>query len=834
MYDIRINLYIFGAKLIFLNEMKNNLLKSIYPHLIAITAFLAILFIYYYPVLLGKKLIQNDVIQTQGAFKESVTYLETEKEVLWSNSSFGGMPVWRGYTSNVLLHTYRFFGKILPAPILAGFIAFVGFYILMLAFGSNAWLCFIFSAAFTFSSFNIISLEAGHVNKVLSMAMMAPVLGGVILTYRKKYLAGIFISTISFAGQIFFGHFQVTYYLLIILFGLVIYEFINALRNKEIKHFFIASALLILSGLIAVGPNISQLWTTQVYSKSTTRGGSELTSKKTDSGGLDFDYAMSWSNCVDEVMTILIPYYYGGSSNESLSQNSETYQALISNNVPKADARNFIKNIPLYWGNQPFTSGPVYFGSIIFFLFILGLFLVKDQFKWWVLAVSLFALLISMGKNMEFVSKLLFYNLPLYNKFRSVTMAVCIAQVLFPFLAGVALVKISKKEISKDDFIKGLKWAAGITGFILVFGLFASFSSDYIAESDAQLKQLPEWAIDAIRADRATSLRGDILRAFFFIVSSACLLWAFVYEKIKPIVFYIALALLVLIDLTSVDKRYLNADNFKNQKAIERDAFAATAADEMILQDKDYYRVFNLTKNPFNDASTSFYHKSIGGYSAIKLGKYQDLIENQLSKNNMGVLNMLNTKYFIVPDQKTKEPVVQRNPEAMGNAWFVHNYKIVANADEEMKSLDSINPANTVYIDKRYENQLTNFNIQFDSSASIKLTDYHPDRLKYKSKASSEQLAVFSEIYYQPGWNAYIDTKPVDHFRANYILRAMKIPAGEHILEFKFEPAHYYTGEKISYIFSIVLVLSCLGLLIAVILKYKKNTTESNNSNYLK
>ncbi len=786
--------------------------------MVAITAFLLILFMYYYPVLSSKKLIQNDVIQSQGALKESIDYGKDNKEdILWSNSSFSGMPVWRGYNSNILIKLHKGIVTILPIPIYMGILGFIGFYVLMLAFNANAWICFISSSAFVFSSFNIISIEAGHVNKVLGMSMMAPVIGGVIMAYRKKYIAGAAVTAFFLSLQIFFAHFQITYYLIIIILFLGIYELINALKGKEIKHFIIASSVLVLAALIAVGPNVSNLWTTQTYSKSTTRGGSELTAKKTDSGGLDYDYAMKWSNGVDEVLTILMPYYYGGSSNESLSQNSDIYKALMENNVPKADAKNFIKNIPLYWGDQPFTSGPVYFGAIIFFLFVLGMFLIKDNFKWWVFAISIFGLLISMGNNVDFISKFLFYNLPLYNKFRSVTMAVCIAQLTFPLIAGVVLVKIVKKEITSLDFNKGLLWAGGISAVFLLLGLITSMSSDFISVNDEQLKQLPEWAMDAIRSDRAGKLQGDILRGIFFIAMTAGLLWAFVNEKIKPVTFYAIFAFAILLDLTSVDKRYLNSDNFKSAKSLEKDAFAMTAADEMILNDKEYFRVYNVAKNPFNDATTSYYHKSIGGYSAIKLGKYQDLIENQFNKTNMGVLNMLNTKYFIVADQKTGEPLVQRNPDALGNAWFVQNYQLVANADAEMKSLDSINPVAMLYVDKRFENNLKGYVSSFDSTATIKLTEYHPNRLKYTSTTTTEQLAVFSEIYYQPGWNAYVDGKLAEHFRANYVLRAMRVPAGKHVIDFKFEPSTYFIGEKISMIGSILLVIVLLGTLFIAI-----------------
>jgi hypothetical protein len=826
-----INLYIFGAKLIFLNEMKNNLLKSIYPHLIAVFAFMAILFIYYYPVLSGKKLIQNDVIQSQGALKEANDYSKSGKEeILWSNSSFSGMPVWRGYGSNLISYPHQVLARIIPIPVYMGMLAFIGFYILMLALNANVWVSFIGSAAFTFSSFNLISLEAGHVNKVLAMATMAPVIGGILMVYRKKYFAGAALTAFFLCLHIYYGHFQITYYLIMLCLCVGAYEFIKAIREKATKQFIIASSILIVSAIVAAGPNISQLWTTQVYSKSTTRGGSELTSKKADTGGLDYDYAMKWSNDIDEVLTILIPYYYGGGSDESLSPSSDTYKTLTENGVKKNDAKDFVKHLPMYWGKQPGTS-PIYFGAIVFFLFVLGMFLVKDNLKWWILGISIFAFIMTMGFNMDATSKFLFYNFPLYNKFRSVTMAICIAQFTFPLLAGMVLIKIISDEITSKEFKKGLFWALGITGFFLMIGLFTSFNADFVADSDTDLAEslkqnLPEQMItdiiDSIRSDRGNILRVDVFRSFFFILVAAGLLWAFVNKKINAVLFYCALSAIIILDLTIVDKRYLNAENFQSAKNIERKIFALTPADELILKDTTYYRVYK-NGNPFNESKTSYYHKSIGGYSAIKLGKYQDLIENQLAKEiregdrarlsiNEKVLNMLNAKYFLFTNPQNGEVQPQQNPGAMGNAWFVKNYKIVANADEEMKSLDSIRPAETVYVDKRFENQLKGYSISFDTSASIKLTSYHPNRLKYKSKAQSEQLAVFSEIYYQPGWNAYIDGKPADHFRANYVLRAMRVPAGEHVIDFKFEPAHYFITEKISLAGSILMILFVVGL----------------------
>ncbi len=625
-----------------------------------------------------------------------------------------------------------------------------------------------------------------------------------------------------------YAQYQITYYLIITIAFIGIYELIKNIKEKTLPHFAKASLLLLAAALIAVGPNISQIWTTQVYSKNTQRAGSELTSEaKTDDKGLGKDYTFAWSNGIAETMTGFIPYFYGGSSNEELGQSSETYKALLDNNVPKAEAKSFLKNIPLYWGDQPFTSGPVYFGACIVFLFVLGMILIKDQMKWWILGVSVLAIMLSWGKNFETFNDFFYFNFPLYNKFRSVTMVLCIPQVMLPFLAGLVLIKITKREIGYPDFIKGLKWATISCGSVaLLFGLFGGVFFDFISQNDAEMaKQFPEWLMEAIRADRAGKLQSDSFRSLFFVVAVAGLLWAFVKEKLQPTVFYLAFSLLVLIDLAQVDMRYLNYKTFRPAKNWDKEAFALTETDEMILQDKDtYYRVANFTKSPFNDATTSYYHKSIGGYSAIKLARYQDLIDKQLSKNNMAVYSMLNTKYFIVADQKTNQPFVQKNPGALGNAWFVKNYQLVQNADEEMKALDSIQPELTAFVDTKFSKELEGLKITNDSSATIALTAYHPNRLTYASTAASEQLAVFSDIYYQPGWNAYIDGKPAPHFRANYVLRAMKIPQGTHTITFRFEPEHYFLTEKISFAGSILLIIFLVGTLTLHFVQHKKHS----------
>ena len=801
--------------------MKSLSLKSIFPHLLVHVLFIGVLFIFYAPVTKGKKLSQNDVVQSGGALQEANEYTKNgDEEILWSNSSFSGMPVWRGYTANLIRYIQTSALAVLPVPVYMSYLAFLGFYILALALGANVIIAILASAAFSLTSFNIVSIEAGHINKVLAMATMAPIIAGVILVYDKKYWIGTFVTAFFLALHIYFAHYQISYYLLITLLFYVGYKIYQVIRTKSYKEFIVGSAILIGVAIVSILPNISSIITNYEYSKSTTRGGSELTAAKKEGGGLDKEYAMSWSNGITEIFTMYIPYFNGGASGEELDQSSATYKALVSN-VDRAQAKDFIKRMPLYWGEQPFTSGPVYFGAIIVFLFTFGMFLIKDTSKWIWLAIAVFSFMMSWGKNIEWFSDLLFYHFPLYNKFRSVTMAVSITQFVFPLLACIALVKLIQPELERENAQKALVKAFAVCGgFALLMLVTGTMWFDFTSEANDAKMQLPEWLMEAIKADRISKFRGDAIRSLFFVTAAAALVWAIIKQKMEIKYALIALTVLVVIDLFVVDKRYLNEGDFVKVKGyVVEKAIPKTEQDEQILEDKGYYRVLNLTKSPFNDATTSFYHKSIGGYSAIKLSRYQDLIENQISKNNIEVMNMLNTRYIIItsPRKEGERPMVQRNPSAYGNAWFVEQTKIVQNADEEMKALDSITPLSEAFIDIRFAKVAKEYRL--DSASYIKLTEYHPNHLKYESDAATEQFAVFSEVYYQPGWNAYVDGKLTPHVRVDYILRGMELPAGKHEIVFKFEPAHYIQSEKIAYAGSLLWIVLILGSLFMSIKK---------------
>ena len=521
------------------------------------------------------------------------------------------------------------------------------------------------------------------------------------------------------------------------------------------------------------------------------------------------------------------PNFSGGSSHQELSEGSETAQALKKNGV--SNVKDMIKTIQTYWGEQPFTSGPVYAGAIIIFLFVMGLFLIKGPEKWWLLAGVILSLMLAWGKNFDAFNDFMFYHVPFYNKFRTVAMALVIASVALPVLALMALNRIFTTQGDKKEVMKALKYSAGIVGGLcLLFAIVPTMFFDFASTSDANmLKQgFPDWFLSAIVSDRQSIFRMDAFRSFMLITLSVGLIWAFIAKKIKSTYALIAFGLLITFDVWAVDKRYLNDEDFVPKRKMSAE-IQPTQADEMILMDKDpNYRVLNITANTFNDASTSYFHKSIGGYHGAKLRRYQELIENQISKNNVKVFNMLNTRYFIVPGEKG-EQTVQRNVAALGNAWFVEGCKLVENADSEMTALSTFEPAKTAIIDKRFSEQIKGLVEGKDTTSSISLTSYKPNDLVYASKADRQQLAVFSEIYYDKGWNAYVDGKLTPYVRANYVLRAMLVPSGNHTIEFKFEPKSFYTGDKISLFSSIIILLIFIGTIGFGIWKYLKPSVNS-------
>lgn len=811
--------------------MKNIDFKKWLPYLGAIVIFLIITLAYFTPLLEGKRILQSDIVHFQGMSKEIVDYRNaTGQEPLWTNSMFGGMPAYQisaVYGSNLI----GFFDKVmtlgLPHPANLVFLYFVGFFILMLVMGADPWLAIMGSIAFAFSSYFFIIIEAGHNSKAHAIGYMAPVIAGIILTLRGKYLWGGLLTAIFLSLEVMANHPQITYYLAIIALLLGLFKLIYAIRFKSLKPFFTAVGVLLIAMVFAILTNLTSLWATYEYGKYTIRGKSELTTEKHNrTSGLDKDYATQWSYGIGESMTLLLPNFQGGSSSSMLRKNSEIEKAMRSNGIDNGTIRQFVNGtVPfLYWGAQPFTSGPVYVGAILCFLFVLGLIIVKGPIKWWLLTATLLSLVLSWGHNFMPVTDFFLNWVPGYNKFRAVSMILVIAEFTIPLL-GILAVKVLVENLSeRKKMFRALQIAFGITaGLSLLFALLPEMFLDFSGPADKNFAaQLPDWFMQAVRDERRSLLRIDAIKAFIMIVVAAGLLWAVLFEKLKKQYAYLLLILLILGDMFMVNKNYLNNESFTSKSKVEN-PFEPTAADTQILQDKDpNFRVLNLTVNTFNDASTSYYHKSIGGYHGAKLRRYQELIEHQINKNNMGVMNMLNTRYFIIPDAN-KAPVAQYNPDALGNGWFIEAVQIVDNADAEINALTGLKPDSLAIVDKQFADDLKGFTPSKDSLDYIKLDTYAPNALTYHYHTKNAGLAVFSEIYYPKGWNAYVDGKPTPHFRADYVLRAMVLPAGDHKVEFRFEPAVYRVGEKISLASSLLLLLLAVGLGITEIWKRLKS-----------
>ena len=822
--------------------MKNINFTKLAPYLAAIAVFILISIIYVSPVIEGKRLRQGDIMNHKGMSKEIADFrTKTGTEPLWTNSMFGGMPAYQIstlYKGNIIEKFDSILTLGLPHPASIIFLYMLGFFFLLLVLDIDPWLCIAGAIAFGFSSYFFIILEAGHNSKAHAIAYMAPVLAGIILTYKGKYLWGGILTAIFLSLQLGCNHLQITYYMMFIILFFLIFEFYQDIMSKKLMHFIKASGLLVAAAILALLPNFTNLVTTYEYSKYTIRGKSELTKEiSNQTSGLDKDYATGWSYGIPETMTLMIPNFNGGSSNGSLGTGSEMYKALESNNVP--NSREVVKNLPLYWGTQPFTSGPVYAGAIIFFLFVMGLIMVKGKYKWWLLAATVLSILLAWGHNLMFFTDFFMNYVPGYNKFRTVSMTLVIAELTIPLLAIIALNQLLKiKSVDNETTKKFVISVAIVGGLSLLFALLGGGLFDFTSAGDASYKDYPKWFMDALIADRTSIFRMDALRTLLLILLAAASIWFFMKGKLKKQYVIMIVTALILVDMWSVNKRYFNNDNFVRKSEMDI-PYTPSNADLQIISNEvrenpalanklvdmnDFsglnantdYRVLNMSVNTFNDASTSYFHKSIGGYHGAKFRRYQEIIDSYLSPGqgktiNTKVLNMLNTKYFIVPD-KNREPMVQRNMYALGNAWFVDEYKLVDNADQEIAALKDFEPSKTAVVDKRFGKMLEGYTSGKDSLSKITLLQYTPNDLKYEYNATKDMLAVFSEIYYDKGWNAYIDGKLTPHFRADYVLRGMVVPGGKHSLEFKFEPKSYYTGEKVSLAGSVILLLLLAGM----------------------
>jgi hypothetical protein len=815
------------------------ILKKTLTHCGIILIFFLVAGAYMSPAFEGKVIQQGDIMKWKAMAKEQHDFHDkTGEYTTWCSSMFGGMPAYQvtnpPYKSvfnkikSVLVMDHIGYGGNIGIV----FLYMLGFYVALLSLGLSPWLSLLGALAFGLGSYNIIIIEAGHNTKAQAMTMMAPILGSMLLILqRKNYFWGGLIFAIALGVQIACNHIQITYYTMLIGIILGLVYLVYAIKDKAIKPLLIGVGVMLIGCAFALGANARTLFINQEYVKYTMRGGSEITVSPEDlykdgepqsiaaSEGLDKDYAFMWSYGKGETYTLLVPGAYGGGSGETVGTDSEFY-------------KNFRqKQAPLYWGDQPFTSGPVYFGAIVIFLFVLGLFVVKGPERWWILIATILSILMAWGKNLMGFNSFLFDHLPLYNKFRTPSMSLVMANVTMVFMASLALKTIFDKEnpVDKKKLNLGLYISTGITaGFILLMmALSGSFSFSGASDVQMAAQYGNQWDMiqDVLIKDRKALFMADSWRSLILILVSAIFLWLFINEKIKQSGIIIGvLACLVLFDLWGVDRRYLNDSNFVSEKRLKlKPSQTDQMLDQYAAQFKDEdYRVFDLSVNTFNDSYPSAFHHQIGGYNAAKLRRYQDIIDFYLSRHiNTGVLNMLNTRYVVVPGQNG-QPMVQRNPDALGNAWFVDQYQLVNDANAEILALNELNPADTAVIDKCFAEMVQGKNLERDSNSVIVMEHqkpYNPDYVVYKTKTNKDQLAVFSEVYYAPDWRAYIDGKPADYFRANYILRAMVIPAGEHKIEFKNEAPTLHKLDKVSVLCSILFVLAVAG---SLVLYYRK------------
>ncbi len=761
----------------------------------------------------GKQIFQSDIVQYTGMAKEQNDFRATDDvEPYWTNSAFGGMPTYQlgakyphdyiGAIDDVL--------RFLPRPADYLFLYFLGFYGLMLVLKADPLKAFFGALAFGLSTYLIIILGVGHNAKAHAIAYMPMVIAGFILVFQKKYILGGLITLFATALEINANHFQMTYYLLIFLLILSAYFIYQQVKEKEYKSLLYSFGILVAAGILAIGANATNLLATSEYADFSIRGKSELTfnpngSKNETTSSMSKDYITEYSYGVMESFNLIAPRLFGGSNNEAVGKDSNMYEFMIGQGVPEDQATDFVSGMPTYWGDQPIVAAPAYIGIVVFFLAILALFIDKRKIKYVFLSGSIVALVLSWGKNFPVLTDFFIDYVPMYDKFRAVSSIQVVLELCFPVLAIMGLQSFFKLD-------KKLQWKAlyetTILGLGIILILFLSKSMfSFSGGNDAYFQESygPEF-VNALKLDRMSLYSADLLRSGFFIVLTAGVLWLFIKNRFAQNTAIIIVGLLMVSDLFFVDKKYVSGKDFVSGSQVQV-PFQESPSDAEILKDTANYRVFEV--GDIMGARASYFHKSIGGYSAVRPRRMQQLIDYQISKNNIEVLNMLNVKYVIQKDKEGKEFPVS-NPAVNGNAWFVSQVKLVNSADEEMKALDSLDSKNVAVVNSK-DFEIKNTAFAKDSSATIALENYKPNYLKYVSNNSNEGLAVFSEMYYGKGWNAYIDGKSADHIRVDYVLRALNVPAGKHTIEFKFEPQVIKTGSTITLISSIGMLLLLAG-----------------------
>jgi hypothetical protein len=800
-------------------------LNHLSRHALALVLFVVASLAYFYPVLNGKTIYQSDIVQYRGMARETIDLrTQTEQESYWNNSAFGGMPTYQlgaQYPHHYIKYVDRAL-RFLPRPADYLFLYFIGLYLLFLVLKVDYRWAILGSLAFGFSTYLIIILGVGHNAKAHAIAYFPWVIGGVLWVFQERYWRGFLLATIGIALELMANHYQMTYYLLLVLLFIGIAYGVQAIKSKAWKPYIRALGILIGAAILAIGMNVTTLLATQEYAQESTRSSSDLSitpdgKKKTINTGLDYEYITEYSYGPLESLNLMIPRFMGGASNEPLPEPSKTLSALRDLGATAQEARQIAPQIPMYWGEQPIVAAPAYIGAALLTLALLGLFFVRSLNLRWILPAIIMALLLSWGEHLDVLTRWFVDYVPLYNKFRAVSSIQVLIELLIPVMAVLGLNRFFNANTSKQEQVNALRktlWIiVGVFVLTLISGFFLlSFSGPY---DSYFMDQLGMTFVDAVRADRQTLWLNDTLRSVIFSGLTLGTLWLAIGHKLTRNLAAAALICLVVFDLVGVASRYVNEEDFVAARMMER-PFQSSRADQNILKDTAYFRVLDLTSAPFNSGRASYFHQHIGGYHAAKPKRMQDLYEFYIADEYPQVLNMLNVKYIIRSDQKTGAPKEIQNLANNGPAWFVSDILAVDSADEALLSLSQIDSKQTAVIRREEIQKLPVSSIQRDSLAQIVLISHQPNKLVYRSTATTDQLAVFSEIYYPKGWRITIDNKPVDMIRANYVLRALIIPEGAHDIVFSFEPEVVQQG-------SLYGIMSCVVFVLLISLaSYKK------------
>lgn len=790
--------------------------KSIVPHALVVLGFIIVSVAYFHPVLDGKKIYQSDIAQYTGMAKEQNDFrAEYNAEPYWTNSAFGGMPTYQlgaNYPHNYVKQLDRLI-RFLPRPADYLFLYFIGFYILLCTLKIDPLKAFFGALAFGFSTYLIIILGVGHNAKAHAIAYMPVVLAGVLMVFRKNYLWGGILTAVAVSFEISANHFQMTYYLLLLLLVVGVVYIYHLIKSKEYKAIGYSLFTFALAATIALGVNATNLMATSEYAKHSTRGTSELTvlpdgQPKQSSNGLSYDYITEYSYGIAESFNLIAPRLFGGSNREALGADSNLYKYLISQGYPKNQVSQILNSAPTYWGDQPIVAAPAYIGATIFFLAILGLFIEKRRIKYALLGGIILSLLLSWGKNFALVTDFFIDYVPLYNKFRAVSSIQVILELCMPILAVLGLHAFYKAD--KKQQWEGLKKTAYVAGGVIVLLFLTKGMFSFSGGSDQYYMKVAGFNfVDALKSDRKAMYTDDLVRSFILMVLVFAMLSLYYKDKVSKEIGTVLVGVVIITDLMLIASHYVSKKDFVPASYVDQ-PFKVERYDKEILKDTTHYRVFDV-EAALSNARTSYFHKSIGGYHAAKPRRMQQLFDYQIAQNNIEVLNMLNVKYVIQSDDDgNKMPGV--NPDANGNAWFVSDIQLASTADEEMQALQNFDSKKTAIINhKEFPAFKQRANYVVDSLATVELMVYKPNYLKYKSSNSKEGLAVFSESYYAKGWNAYVDGQLTPHIRVNYMLRALPVPAGKHLVEFKFEPQVVQTGSSIALTSSILLLIIIVG-----------------------